>query len=160
MIRALLLLACTVAFGAVFGADAGTSRYDLRLAGRGSSASWVVPFNKQYAELSPEQRATFKSQYERMDEEDEPPFPLAGLRAIYEPIVKAQSRILIEGDFLAEVRVNSDGEVTEILVARSPSKAVTDFVSGVVFLTKFKPALCQGVPCAMGFPVRVGFKLE
>ena len=102
-----------------------------------------MPFDKEYAELSQQQRQAFKSQYERMGEADEPPFPLAGLRSLYEPMVKAQARANIE-----------------VRIVRTPGKAMTNFVAGVAFLTKFKPAVCRGAPCAMGFPVRVDFKLE
>ena len=119
-----------------------------------------MPFDKEYAELSQQQRPAFKSQYERMGEADEPPFPLAGLRSLYEPMVKAQARANIEGEFIGEIRVNSEGEVTEVRIVRTPGKAMTNFVAGVAFLTKFKPAVCRGAPCAMGFPVRVDFKLE
>ena len=33
-------------------------------------------------------------------------------------------------------------------------------MANVLLLIKFKPALCQGQPCAMGFPVKVTFKVE
>ena len=83
------------------------AQYTLHSAIVGSSAAWVLPFDKEYAELSQQQRQAFKSQYERMGEADEPPFPLAGLRSLYEPMVKAQARANIEGEFIGEIRVNS-----------------------------------------------------
>jgi hypothetical protein len=158
LLRIVLYAMCAVAVSPTLASD-DLPQYSLN-ATKSASASWVLPFDKKYNELSDDDRRRFKSLYEQMGEQDEPPFPVEGLSAIFKPLVKAQSKIQIEGDFFAEARINSSGEVTEVLVKRSPEAAVTNFIVGVIFLTKFKPAVCGGVPCAMGFPVRVGFKVE
>ena len=55
------------------------------------------------------------------------------------------------------MEIDEQGDPISLAVYRSPSKAVTKLVSGIVMLSKFKPARCSGAPCKMGFPVRIAF---
>jgi hypothetical protein len=124
-------------------------------------ASWTaVPFNRTYAQLSTEQKAVIKSFYVAMGEQDEPPYPEAGLEAIYGPIARGQGHLGAKGVLDLEVVVSSSGEPEEVRVYRSPHKKVTQFVASLAMLTRFKPALCAGQPCRMSFPIRVTFDLE
>lgn len=133
----------------------------VRLRGGPVDVRWqTVPFNRTYAQLSPSERAAFKSLYVDMPEADEPPFPVGGLKQIYEPIGQGQAALGANGTLVMEVVVGADGEPQEVHVLRSPNKQVTQFVAGVAMVTKFKPAVCSGKPCRAGFPIRVQFKME
>ena len=127
---------------------------------REGNAEFVMPFDKPYAELSPAQQVTLKSAYVEMGDGDEPPFPVAGLKAIYEPITEGQQRLMVSGTFRADVEVDERGDPVAIAVYRSPNRTVTRFVSRIVMLTKFKPASCAGSPCKMGFPVIMAFTTQ
>ena len=162
-IKALLASATFAAASA--GADEMPRRYQLREIGAspiwygsGGTATYVLPFDKPYSALSPEQQESLKRQYERMGVADEPPFPVEGLQSLYEPILRGASKVTLSGSFAANVEVDAQGVPIAVAVLRSPSKATTDFVAGVAMLTKFKPAVCEGKPCQMGFPVRIKFK--
>ena len=128
-------------------------------AGRGNALS-AIPFDKPYELLTPTEQARVKSVYESMGAGDEPPFPIGGLATLYDPLTKGQQRLLVEGAFIAEVTVSSKGEGVAITVFKTPSERVTKFVAGIALLTKYKPALCQGVPCEMAFPIRMQLKVE
>ena len=121
------------------------------------NAEFVIPFDKSYEQLAADHRRMLKSAYVEMGETDEPPFPVGGLKAIYEPITEGQQQLMVSGTFSADVEIDVEGTPIALAVYRSPSKAVTKFVSSVVLLVKFKPALCSGSPCKMGFPVRISF---
>ena len=125
-----------------------------------SNAEFVVPFDMTYEQLTSAQQERLRSAYVEMGAGDEPPYPVGGLKALYEPIVEGQQRLMTSGLFRAEVEIDAEGTPIAIAVYHSPSKAVTRFVSNVVMLTKFKPAVCSGSPCKMGFPVRIGFKMR
>jgi len=165
-----LVLAFATCASAAAAAAAAEQRYQLKAedknmfgftyGSREGNAEYVVPFDKAYAQLTAAQQARLKSAYVEMGDMDEPPFPVAGLGAIYEPITAGQQRLHASGQFRADVEVNELGEPIAIAVYRSPSKSVTRFVSNVVMLTKFKPALCSGKPCKMGFPVRITFAMR
>ena len=122
------------------------------------NAEFVIPFDKGYQVLTVAQQRRLKAAYVDMGESDEPPFPVGGLKDIYGPITEGQQRLLTEGAFRADVEVDAAGDPVAIAVYRSPSEAVTKFVANIIMLTKFKPAICSGVPCKMGFPVRITFQ--
>jgi hypothetical protein len=121
------------------------------------NAEYVLPFDQPYEQLSAKHQHLLKEFYVEMGEKDEPPYPVGGLKTLYEPITEGQQRLMASGSFNADVEIDAQGNPMALAVYRSPSKAVTRFVSKIVMLTKFKPALCAGAPCKMGFPVRVSF---
>lgn len=125
-----------------------------------ANAEFVIPFDKPYEQLTPSQQGRLRSAYVEMGAGDEPPYPIGGLKTLYEPIVQGQQRLLTSGVFRAEVEVDPDGTPIAIAVYQSPSKAVTRFVGNVVMLTKFKPAICSGTPCKMGFPIHITFEIR
>ncbi len=161
-----ILVTAALSFGVLVAVAAEPVRYQLKeetklfgfLPGyTNGNAEFVLPFDKSYEQLTVDQQGMLRSAYAEMGASDEPPFPVGGLRAIYEPITEGQQQLMVSGTFRADVEIDAAGTPLAITVYRSPSKAVTKFVSNVVLLTKFKPALCSGAPCKMNFPVRIGF---
>ena len=127
---------------------------------REGNAEFVMPFDKPYAELNVAQQKRLKSAYVEMGDGDEPPYPAAGLKAIYEPVTEGQQTLHVKGTFDAEVEVDERGDPTTVTVHRSPNRTVTRFISQIVMLTKFKPAVCAGAPCKMIFPVNIEFTMR
>ena len=119
-----------------------------------------IPINKRYNELSAEEKASLNQYYEKMEAGDEPPFPIDGLQPVYDAIRKAQAKLLVVGELILVASVNAVGEVTEVKTVGSPSPAMTNFAASVLLLTKFKPALCQGVACEMGYPFQLDFAVK
>lgn len=117
----------------------------------------VVSLGKAYAELSPEEQAYVKSQYEQMSSNDEPPFPLKGLRPVYKVIAAGQQKFLVTGSMSLAVEVNSQGEAMSVSVLQSPDPEMASFAASVLMLQRYKPALCNGSPCKMQFPFRMSF---
>ena len=130
----------------------GIRRYAVRTAG--------IPINKRYGELTAEQRAIILNWYEKLEPGDEPPFPAEGLKPVHEAILRGQTRALVEGQLLLLASVSSSGDVDSVKIFRSPSAPMTEYVSGVLMLTKFKPALCGGVPCRMEYPFTFTFEVR
>jgi hypothetical protein len=120
----------------------------------------AVPVNLPYERLSPADRAKFNENYESMPSGDEPPFPQGGLKAVLEPIYKAQVKLLVSGDLFLIARVDANGAAQSVTAVGSPSPEITKFAASVLVLTKFKPAMCSGQPCSMEFPLRMRFKVE
>lgn len=117
-----------------------------------------LPFEKTYSQLTPDQQRRVKFQYERMEESDEPPFPIDGLGSLYRAISKGQQLLYVSGLLDIHVQINSKGEATSVSVLKSPSEEMTRFVAHVAMLTKYKPAVCSGQPCAMVFPLRISLQ--
>lgn len=119
-----------------------------------------VPVNLPYDQLSPADRQVLNSWWEKINDGDEPPFPLGGLKAIIDPIRKGQSQLVDNGELFIVATVKSNGTVANVSMFESPSDAMTQFAAKVLLLTKFKPAKCAGVPCQMDFPFRINFTVR
>lgn len=108
----------------------------------------AVPLDKPYAKLSREEQEVFRSQYEDMAEDDEPPFPLEGLAAFYKPLQKALGHGWpTTGRLTLHVSVDSQGDATSVQVLASPSAEVTKIAATLAMLIKYKPGICGGKPC-------------
>lgn len=110
-----------------------------------------IPLNKHFDELTEEQKAILRAEYDHMPDADEPPFPVKGLIAIYKPIARVHESLALEylGPVTAYVSVDSEGNPKSVEVPTSPSSEITDVVRTALMTAKYKPALCGGQPCAM-----------
>ena len=118
----------------------------------------TVPFDKRYSELTAEQQRILKSQYQRMGDADEPPFPVNGLRPIYLMLANGQRELRVNGPLSIFVEVDSEGRATKVSVLQSPNPEMTKLAASVLLLEKYKPAVCSGIPCTMEFPLRITFE--
>ncbi|HUR88098.1 MAG TPA: hypothetical protein VMZ74_03335 [Ramlibacter sp.] len=119
-----------------------------------------VPINKRYDELTLEEKQSLNQNYESMGPGDEPPFPAYGLKPIYTAVGRVQQKLLVKGDLLLFATVDQEGNVTQIRAVGDPDPEMTRVVASILTLTKFKPALCKGVPCKMDYPFRFRFNVE
>ncbi|MFG5410330.1 energy transducer TonB [Piscinibacter sakaiensis] len=113
----------------------------------------LLPFDKPYAGLSPEQQALVKGYYEAMGPADEPPFPRRGLREVYRAVSKAAEAVRGAGPVRLELDVDADGRPQALRVLESPGPAFNRAVAVLLMDVAFKPASCEGTPCRMAFPV-------
>jgi hypothetical protein len=127
---------------------------------RDEVGSTRLPVNRTYQELTPEERAYVNSWYEHVAPGDEPPFPLNGLRSIFDVVRKGQERLLVTGKLYLVATVEPTGKVSTVKAYDSPSPEMVKFASEVLLLTKFKPAVCAGRTCRMDFPLFYTFKVE
>jgi hypothetical protein len=118
-----------------------------------------IPFDKTYAELSDADKGRLRGLYERMAEDDEPPFPLRGYGTLMRAMAAVQRKLRVEGMVDMGVVVGPDGRASEVKVYGSPDPQLTTIVANVLMLEKYKPALCRGLPCTQEFPFRTSFAL-
>ena len=123
-------------------------------------ATGSIPFDKRYDELTPEQKEAVKSQYQKLGPRDEPPFPVNGLATVYKAIATAQQYLHTNGNLSVFVEIDPKGEPKSVSVLESPDPKMTKAVASILMLEKYKPALCDGTPCAMSFPVRLALEMR
>lgn len=160
---AMILLA---AFGTVSVANAATSSHQYSLKGdaptgtklQSTIATSAVPFDKRYFELNDSEKATFRAQYDQLATTVIPPFPRAGMQAIYKPIIEAQQKSTSRGNLSLKVVVDENGRVEDLSVAESPNRHLAKASADILRRTQFDPAFCAGVPCKMEFPVEIKFQ--
>ncbi len=123
-------------------------------------ASWEIPINKRYEDLSPEHQDMIRSAYENLADSDEPPYPVKGMQAFLKQTTKVQQALLQHGAFRAAALVDAKGAVQSIDVIETPSAEMSQLMAMVLFETQFKPGLCAGQPCQMEFPVMIKFAVR
>ncbi|AXI01953.1 hypothetical protein [Aquirhabdus parva] len=119
-----------------------------------------IDFNKRYADLTPNEVASVKNQYEKLGDQDEPPYPINGMKPLMNDIVRIQSAVLASGDLFAAVSVDAKGDGQSVKFYQIPDPEMTNPIAFVLLKTKYKPALCSGQPCAMDFPFKMKFKVK
>jgi hypothetical protein len=127
---------------------------------RDDVSTTILPVNRTYQQLTPKERAYVSSWYEYVAPGDEPPFPLDGLRSIFDAVRKGQEKLLVRGKLLLVATVEPNGTVSTVKAYASPDPKMAEFVGEVLLLTKFKPAVCSGRPCRMDFPLSYNFKVR
>lgn len=120
-------------------------------------AQSAVPFNKNYQQFNATQRSAFRKGFSSLSVNQNPPFPLRGLQAIYRPIAKLGLNMDVQGTFNATATVNQNGIVETVTVHQSPSSALSVKVTRLLQKTHFQPASCASQSCAMQFPIKVSF---
>jgi len=116
-----------------------------------------VPFDKTYAQLSAEQKATLAQDYESLAAGDEPPFPAQGLHPLTDSLLRFVHMVKPVGPLVAAVDVGPDGQARKVTVFRSPDPDLTRLVTTLMIDQPYKPALCHGSPCAMQYVLRLDF---
>jgi hypothetical protein len=93
-----------------------------------------------------------------MGVDDEPPYPLHGLRRILESTDQIARSLRPQGGLTLAVTVSPTGHAISVDVLRSPDPKLTERIAAVLMLEKYKPAVCKGAPCQMQYPFRMEFK--
>jgi hypothetical protein len=162
-------LAFAVSCGAAMAQDAAPpARYTIKQASpstgsnipRNDVTSGAIPINRRYSELTREQQAILKSRYEAIAQDDEPPFPVDGLEPLFAAMSKGQQKYLARGVMEIHVEIDANGSAKAARVFQSPDADMTKFAAAVLMLTKYKPGVCAGVPCAMAFPFLMTFSIR
>lgn len=123
-----------------------------------------IPLNKKYGEFTPEERAELHALYESMPPGDEPPFPVQGLKPIFNSIKKGQQIVKARGTLNLVVTVGPDGKATEVAdmggVGGVNASEMVNYAGSVLLMAKYKPAICGGKPCKSQFPFVLDLKMR
>lgn len=122
--------------------------------------SEAYPLNKTFDQFTPKEKSVLRSYYKGMPETDEPPFPQLGMKDI---ILNIRSTIDKGGKnwyfrsprlFSFIVSINKSGKATGF---RDSSRSIDDYskaIGNCLMRIKYKPAKCNGAPCAQDFPFK------
>jgi hypothetical protein len=110
------------------------------------------PQDMRYGEMNGHQRSGVRAAYgAALASADEPPFPLDGMRQVATQISQEHNRTRQAGLLRLIVQVNADGTPSGVTIFTSPSPQMEKFVTEVFTQQRFKPALCDGLACAIPF---------
>ncbi len=114
-----------------------------------------VPPAKAYADLTEQQKDKVKAKYHAMGAGDEPPYPLGGVSDLFTVLSEVQHYWKARGELDMVATVKADGRVSAVSVFKTPDHRMTQYLAQILAVQKFKPALCNGVPCEMDYPIRI-----
>jgi len=117
-----------------------------------------LPFDRAYDALTPAQLAWIRDQYEKLEPDEEPPFPRDGLRVIFDEFdlsIDANTPRLDPGPVVVVVKIDDKGAAESVAVYKSPQPFVTTAISRALMAAKYKPARRGGAPVAMPFLLKV-----
>jgi hypothetical protein len=118
-----------------------------------------LPIDKTYEQFTPEEKAELRAMYPQLKPDDEPPYPLEGMKPIFSALKQAQHVLQARGELNMVVTVGPDGKAIKVEDFGGVYNAkMTELAQQVLLLTKYKPALCDGTPCAMPFPFQLKLK--
>jgi hypothetical protein len=160
------LLACIGLTGALAEETTSQPRYSLRTNDVYQSSSSTTslsrgapyPLKKRYSDFTQEEKASMRAMYEGMPDGDEPPFPAAGMRYIVDDVATIAGKLDAKGFVSIHVNVDAKGNAAGVKVMNTPNLDVAKAIAYVLVKAKYKPAVCDGVPCDMEFPFR--FQLQ
>ncbi|MBI3228645.1 MAG: energy transducer TonB [Burkholderiales bacterium] len=125
---------------------------------KSDAISSTIPLDKSYEDLTAAQKDYVKSKYEKMGPNDEPPYPVGGPAQIYREISKGRNKIgMSSGTLFLAVEIDDKGEPGKVEVYESPDIDLSKFAAKIVARHKYKPAICNGVPCKMQYPIEIRF---
>ena len=110
-----------------------------------------LPLGKNYEQLTPEQQAIVRADYDNLPAGDEPPYPIGGLAGIRKQLLKAQATMRADGPVTLLVTIDSTGTPKSVAVYASPDINATKVTSFAVMNAKYKPGKCGGQPCRMDY---------
>jgi len=123
-----------------------------------------IPLNKTYEQFSDEEKAELSALYESMAPGDEPPFPAAGMRPVFNSIKKGQQIVRARGQLNMVVTVSPEGKALAVAdrggVGGANAMQMSQFAQSVLLMTKFKPAVCSGKPCQSEFPFVLDLRMN
>lgn len=131
----------------------------LRAKDRSPTVTGYLPLEQPWDEMTEPQKNVVRNFYRALKPGDDPPYPEAGTRSLFQQIVKANASVGAEGNLLIQVVVGADGKGKKVRVYQKPQaedRQHADFlvqeVAAALMRTTYKPAICEGQPCEMAYP--------
>ena len=142
------------------------SRYSLREQYESSTTAGRLllsrgapyPLDRKYSAFTADQKARLRELYVDMKEDDEPPFPFFGMRGIIESMSYLHGELRKNGTLMILVYVDATGTATSVKLLEYPDIDFAKAAAAILVRSKYKPAICAGVPCEMAFPFCFSFK--
>jgi hypothetical protein len=116
-----------------------------------TTAQNQLPLGQNYEQLSAEQQAIVRADYDNLPAADEPPYPIGGLAEIRKQLAKAQGKMRSDGPVTLLVTVDASGTARSVAVYESPDINATRVTTFAVMNAKYKPGKCGGMACRMDY---------
>jgi hypothetical protein len=117
------------------------------------------PLDKPYGVMTADEKSGVHAPYGvALAGGDEPPFPVDGMRQIGTTISQENDRQPTPGLVRLIVQVEASGKPSGVTIYKSPSEKMGKFITKLFMQQQFKPAVCDGVACAMPYFYEIGLR--
>jgi len=111
-----------------------------------------------WAAMSEGERQIIRQHYMALEEGDEPPYPVNGMRPVFAALTQVgQVDFSFSGRVRMHVLVGADGQPKSVATIGKVSPEAARFLARVMMITVYKPAVCHGAPCEMLMPLEINF---
>jgi hypothetical protein len=112
----------------------------------------------RWADLTENERRIVRARYAALEEGDEPPYPIDGMRPVFAALSKTgYIDRSVSGLVRMQVLVGVDGKPKSAATIGKLAPEVARFMAGTLMVIGYKPAICHGTPCEMLMPVALQF---
>ena len=113
----------------------------------------------RWSDLSEGERRIVRAHYAALEEGDEPPYPVEGMRPVFASLTKVgHVDPFFSGQVRMQVLVGADGKPRSAATIGKLPPNVARFLAGILMITGYKPAVCHGKPCEMLMPLTMNFE--
>jgi hypothetical protein len=107
----------------------------------------VLPLDKGFDQLTPDQQRFVRSYYPALKVGDDPPYPVRGGQELYAALATLAGRLRLHDDILVYVAVDAEGKVNTVTTIGNLDPEVKRAIGTAAGLLNYKPAQCSGKPC-------------
>ena len=117
-------------------------------------ASIPIPASASWGQLSVAEQNWVKGQYYyALAPGDEPPYPVKGVQPMVKLVAEIQGATEFRGRAFIFTTVGADGKARSASIIGKVPAELAKYLSAAALAQTYKPAMCQGAPCEMIFPM-------
>jgi hypothetical protein len=119
-----------------------------------------LPLTAGWNALTHAQKNVVRRRYPALQAGDDPPFPSKGEGGIFDAVRRIGLELApVTGYLGVHVLVGKEGKPLSVTTYGAPGAGMVRAVSNLLMLQQYKPALCQGEPCEMVYPLYFDFSI-
>lgn len=112
-----------------------------------------IPLDRGAADLSERERDALRQSFKKHAKGDEPAYLAHPLKELMSDLTDLRPRMSLYETVEVMLVIDETGQVRSTKVLEATSDRLATIVTKSIAAARFKPAQCDGTPCAMKFPV-------
>lgn len=140
----------------------------LQSRSRTPTLTGYLPFDAGWEDLTEPQKNVARGMYPALEAGDDPPYPAKGTRELFEAVEKLNNKAgAAEGFLRVHALIGADGKAKQVNVYEKPTlndkedaERLVKYIASLLMMGSYKPAMCQGKPCEMVYPLLFDFSQD
>jgi hypothetical protein len=120
----------------------------------------ALPYDRSYEQLTPEQKAVVRAEYDSVGPTDEPPYPKYGLSEVADAVARMPRREAIQGDVVLTVHVDERGDAKSVSIYKTPDAKLSKSGRVDVDAKQVQAGIVRGPAVRDGLRLQVLFQSQ